>query len=504
MKKARNQQLKTQAQQLMSQDRFDEARPLMMQFCKRNPRDPEGWCMLGAIHGQTGAYTKAETCAHKALKFAPAFQYAFSVLGNALQAQDKYPEAIKTYRRAIRITGSSPSLLINMGIALTETTGYEEAESWFCKALESSPGNTLAQYNYAVLLTRLARFNESLTLYEQVLEKQPALADAHWDYSCLLLMMGRLDKGWKEYEWRWQSKEFTPRNLPYRPWNGSPIEGKKVLIYAEQGIGDEVMFASCLPDLAAMHADITVECDTRLEPVFSRSIEGIHFHGTSNRDDHDWLSTQTPFDWQIAMGSLPGFSRPDIESFPLTPSFLRADSNLLEKWQLRLEALGTGLKVGISWRGGKSSRISGIRSIPLENWLPLFRVDGIHCVNLQYGDQEREIRQFCDKSQAQLHDWSDFNQMSDIDDLVALISNLDLVISIDNSTVHFAGSLGIPVWNILCVRPDWRWGLDNDNSYWYPTMRLIRQSTSGCWDDVIATVEQLLSDRAGRDSICGE
>ena len=141
--------------------------------------------------------------------------------------------------------------------------------------------------------------------------------------------------------------------------------------------------------------------------------------------------------------------------------------------------------------------MNSIRSIPLPNWLPLFRIDGIHFVNLQYGDREQEIREFCDECQVQFHDWPDINQMSDIDDLMALISNLDLVISVDNSTVHFAGSLGIPVWNLLCVRPDWRWGLESDDSYWYPTMRLIRQSTSGCWDDVIATVEQLLSDRAG-------
>jgi Tfp pilus assembly protein PilF len=492
MKKARNQQLKTQAQQLMSQGRFDQARSLMMQFCKRNSKDPEGWCLLAAIHGQTGGYAKAEACARKALRIAPALQYAFSVLGNALQAQDKYPEAIKTYKQAIRLTGNSASLLINMGIALTETASYEEAESCLCKALESSPDNTLAQYNYAILLTRLARFSESLTLYERVLEKQPMLADAHWDYSCLLLMMGRLNEGWKEYEWRWHSKEFTPRNLPYRPWNGEPIEGKKMLVFAEQGIGDEVMFASCLPDLAATHADITVECDTRLEPIFSRSIKEVHFQGIRNRNDHGWLSTLAPFDYQVAMGSLPGIFRLDKGSFPEPPSFLSADTDLLGKWQLRLEALGAGLKVGLSWQGGGSSYVRSIRSIPLENWLPLFKIDDVHLVNLQYGDPQQEIREFGDEHQMQLHDWPDINQMSDIDNLMALISNLDLVISVDNSTVHFAGSLGIPVWNILGVRPDWRWGLDNDDSYWYPTMRLIRQTTSGCWDDVIAAVKRSL------------
>ena len=491
MKKPRNQQQKAQAQRLMSQGRFDQARSLMMQFCKRNSRDPEGWCLLAAIHGQTGSYAKAEACARKALRIVPAFQYASSVLGNALQAQDKYPEAIKTYRQAIRISGSSPSLLINMGIALTETANHEEAESCFRKALESSPDNTLAQYNYAILLTRLARFNESLALYERVLEKQPMLADAHWDYSCLLLLMGRLTEGWKEYEWRWHSKEFTPRNLPYRPWNGGPIEGKKVLVYAEQGIGDEVMFASCFSDLAATGADITVECDARLEPIFSRSIEKVRFQGIRNRDDHRWLSTHVPFDYQVAMGSLPGIFRPDKGSFPLSPSFLSADADLLGKWQLRLETLGAGLKVGISWQGGESSYRS-IRSIPLKNWLPLFKIDGVHLVNLQYGDKEQEIREFCDKHQVQFHDWPDFNQMSDIDNLMALISNLDLVISVDNSTVHFAGSLGIPVWNILSMRPDWRWGLGNDDSYWYPTMRLIRQTTSDCRDDVIAAVKQSL------------
>jgi hypothetical protein len=198
------------------------------------------------------------------------------------------------------------------------------------------------------------------------------------------------------------------------------------------------------------------------------------------------------FDCQIAMGSLPGIFRPDIESFPLTPSFLSADAKLVEKWQQRLGALGAGLRVGITWKAGRTSYAKSIRSLPLENWLPLFKIDGVHLVNLQYGDQEQEIRAFCDQHQVQLHDWLDFNQMSDIDDLMALISNLDLVISVDNSTVHFAGSLGIPVWNLLCVCPDWRWGLDSSDSYWYTTMRLIRQTSSGCWDDVIAEVKYFL------------
>lgn len=493
MKAGKNQQLKAQAQLLIREGRFDEACSLMSQFCKRNVKDPEGWCMLGSIHGQTGAYERAEACARKALKFAPAFQYAYSVLGNALQAQGKSREAIKTYKRAIRETGSSPALLINLGIALTQTSNYAEAESCFREALAGSPGNILAQFNYAVLLTRIARFEESIVLYEQVLEKQPMLADAHWDYACLLLLMGRFNEGWKEYEWRWRSKEFEPRNLPYPPCNGTPAKGRKVLIYAEQGIGDEVMFASCLPELELTGADITVECDRRLAPAFSRSIHGIHFHGVNDRRDREWLSALGPFDCQIAMGSLPGLLRPDKASFRRPSAFLSADPPLAEKWKQRLEALGPGMKVGISWRGGKSSHARTNRSIALEQWLPLFTIDGVDLVNLQYGDHEQEIRDVCDLHKVQLHDWPDLNQMLDIDDLLALISRLDLVICVDNSTAHFAGSLGIPVWNLLCVCPDWRWGLESETSYWYPTIRLFRQTTGGCWDDVMAAVSQSLA-----------
>jgi hypothetical protein len=212
-----------------------------------------------------------------------------------------------------------------------------------------------------------------------------------------------------------------------------------------------------------------------------------------NRNDHRWLHTSGIFDYQIAMGSLPGIFRPDKDSFPRVPSFLCADIALREKWRLRVAALGTALKVGISWQGGQIPYVRRIRSIALGKWLPLFKIKGVQLINLQYGDIQLEVQKFCDKHQVQLHDWSDFNQTSDIDDLIALISNLDLVISVDNSTVHFAGSLGIPIWNILCIRPDWRWGLDDDHSYWYPKMCLIRQATSGHWDDVIATLERYLS-----------
>lgn len=480
----------------MGQGRLDEARSLMTQYCKRNSKDPEGWCLLGAIHGQTGAYEKAETCALKALKYAPAFQHAFSVLGNALQAQGKYLEAIKTYRKAMRETGSNPGLLINLGIALTETANYKEAEINFRNVLTASPDNILAQYNYAILLTRLARFDEALPLYEQVLDKQPMLADAHWDYACLLLMMEHFKEGWREYEWRWRSKEFTPRNLPYPTWNGEPLDDEKLLVFAEQGIGDEVMFASCLSELAANEADITVECDRRLAPIFSRSIPGIRFHGVDDRNNHEWLSELGPFDYQIALGSLPGIFRPDRTSFPPNSAFLSADAELIQKWQLRLKALEGNMKVGISWQGGKSPSVRNIRSIPLEHWLPLFNIEGVAMVNLQYGNHEPEIHNFCHNHQVRLHDWPDFDQMRDIDDLMALVDNLDLVISVDNSTVHFAGSLGIPVWNLVCIRPDWRWGLNDDRSYWYPTMRLFRQTKADYWEDVISMVSHALADLA--------
>jgi hypothetical protein len=271
-------------------------------------------------------------------------------------------------------------------------------------------------------------------------------------------------------------------------WNGAPIPGGTLLITAEQGVGDEIMFASLVGEAASRAGDCVVECDPRLVPLFARSMPRIRVRATPAGSAGFQPTLVPDFDEHIAMGSLPRFLRPTLASFPGVRGYLKADARRRDKWKVRLRGLGAELKVGISWRGGRKLETRRTRSTKLEDWLPLFATPDVRFVNLQYGDCAAELARLQEQHGILVHHWADANPLEDLDEFAAEISALDLVISIDNSTVHMAGALGCPVWTLLPYVPDWRWLLDRDDSPWYHSMRLFRQVRRGCWADVLPAV----------------
>jgi len=185
------------------------------------------------------------------------------------------------------------------------------------------------------------------------------------------------------------------------------------------------------------------------------------------------------------------FFRPGLDSFPDRKSFLQPNPALLEIWRKRFAEIGESIKIGISWRGGSRESMKASRSIDHQSWKPVLQSDA-HFVNLQYGDCTADIKQFEQVSGVHIHDWEDADPLTDLDNFAAQISALDLVISIDNSTVHFAGAVGVPTWVLTPKVPDWRWMLERDDSPWYPAVRLFRQNGNGKWSDVISKVKEEL------------
>jgi hypothetical protein len=251
------------------------------------------------------------------------------------------------------------------------------------------------------------------------------------------------------------------------------------------------MFASCLPDVIAQADLCIVACDKRLVPLFSRSFPDctvIEHFNLGDTCPSNILST----DVRISIGSLPKFLRPHPGSFSGRKAYLIPHAQRLNIWHDRIASLGEGLNVGISWRGGANPRIIRQRSIMLKQWAELFSLSGIHFVSLQYGDCKNELREAKEKLGVTIHDWEDADPLKDLDNFAAQIAALDLILSIDNSTVHMAGALGKPVWVLLPYVPDWRWMLKREDSPWYPTMRLFRQHSPGDWETVLANVRNEL------------
>jgi hypothetical protein len=234
-----------------------------------------------------------------------------------------------------------------------------------------------------------------------------------------------------------------------------------------------------------------MECDKRLVPLFARSFPKAKVMERI-KEDIQYPSDLQHADMKIALGSLPRYLRTSLATFPRRKYYLIPDMQKVEMWRRRYRELGDSLKIGISWRGGSTPSVLRKRSITLEQCERLFSISGIHFINLQYGDCSGELRLVRERFNQIIYDWKDADPLTDLDNFAAQTAALDMVISVDNAAVHMAGALGVSVWTLLSFAPEWRWMLNREDSPWYPTMRLFRQTSPGDWTSVMAKVKNEL------------
>ncbi len=467
---------------LFEQEKADAAVACYQRALQIRPHYVEAHYNLGNLLAKEEKLDEAVDHYQCALKAKPDFIEALCRTGDAFLRQEKLSEAAEYFRRALKIRPDLAEAYNGLGNVLRGQGKPEEAIETYHKALIIKPDFAELHYNISNALFDLGRLDEAVESCHRALSVKPDFAEAQWNIGLALLTEGNYAHGWRKYEWRVMKQGESPAPFSYPIWDGSSLKGKTLLVYAEQGIGDEIMFASCLPHVVGEAGLCIVECDRRLMPLFSRSFPEAKFIPRTGKDDHP--SPDLPhIDVQVAIGSLPLFLRPDQSSFPRQKEYLSADAREIEKWRDRLDTLGAGLKVGISWRGGKGY-VRRIRSTTLEQWAVLFSIPGIHFINLQYGECGRELQEIKEKMGITIHDWEDADPLNDLDAFAAKISALALVISVDNSTVHIAGALGVPVWTLLSFVGEWRWLRDVEDTPWYKTVRLIRQTSPGDWDYV--------------------
>ena len=297
--------------------------------------------------------------------------------------------------------------------------------------------------------------------------------------------------GWPDYETRLQSAELSPRPRRYIRWDGASPAGLTLLVYGEQGLGDEIMFASCLPELIRAGARCVIECNPALQRLFARSFGGaVVYPAARDKSVPDHIHA-LGIDAEIAIGSLPLLYRRSAADFPAHRGYLRADERRLTAWRERLAGLGDGLKIGISWRGGTHASRAPLRSIALEQWLPILRLRGARFVSLQYtADAQHDIDALRERHGIEITHWPE--AIADYDETAALVSVLDLTMSVCTSVVHLAGALGHPVWVLAPKHPEWRYGCAGETMPWYPSAHVLRQQRAGEWADVIAAAESRL------------
>ena len=316
------------------------------------------------------------------------------------------------------------------------------------------------------------------------------------------LTQGNLQQGWEGYEWRWQTIAQR-RAFPMPPWDGGSLANRTLLVHAEQGIGDELLFASCFPEVVAQAGHAVIECAPRLATLLQRSFPTATVcAGRRLNDDLSWLHQLPAIDVQVAAGSLPRYSRSTLAQFPPRARYLVPDVVRQAFWRQRLATLGSGLLVGLSWRS-LASRCGAPHYTCLEQWDTVLQVPGLHWVNLQYDDSASELTAAQQRLGITIHTWSDLDVFHDLEGVAALMSGLDLVIAPETMMAVLAASLGQPVWRLSIFTRDWD-GLGTEVVPWFPSMRLYRQPRSGDWQSVLAWVAHDLRCLVGSSTIAGK
>ena len=433
---------------------------------------------LNALH----RYSDALASFDRALALRPDLVEAITNRGNALNGLKRYDDALASYDRAIALQPAHAVAHYNRGTTLHAMERYDDALASYDRAIALQPNYPEAFSNKGATLWELRRHDEALSSYDRAIAIQPEFPEAHWNAASLRLLTGDYERGWAEYEWRWKYKTMAlaRRNFTQPLWGGEPIEGKTILLHSEQGLGDAIQFCRYVPLVAERGARVILEVDRRLYDLMA-SLDGAA----------QVLSTGDvlpEFDVQCPLLSLPRAFNTHLETIPSRAPYLRAAPELLAKWSARLGPK-SGLRVGLVWSGNPLHHRDQARSIELGALVPLLDT-GATFFSLQKDARPSDA--------ALLAGRSDIIQIADLfadfSDTAAAMAQLDLIISVDTSTVHLAGALGRPVWILLPYLPDWRWLLDRDTSPWYPTARLFRQDETRRWDSVIPRVRAALSE----------
>jgi hypothetical protein len=359
----------------------------------------------------------------------------------------------------------------------------EEALESYARARAIKPDYAEALYNQGNALVMLGRHREALASYERALAIKPDHAEAQWNQGLARLRLGDFRAGWKQYEWRWQRPDGvkSQRSFAQPVWTGQQsLQGKTILLHAEQGLGDTIQFVRYATLVARRGAKVMLEVQRTLKGLLAR-VEGVA--GIVGRGEE-----LPAFDLHCPLLSLPLAFGTELSSIPASVPYLAATDDRIETWSARLPPR-KGLRVGIAWSGNAKHKDDRNRSIALARLAHLFAAPGVQFVSLQKdardGEAEvlRDIPGFLDLGP----------ELKDFADTAALISLIDLVISVDTSTAHLAGAMGKPVWVLLPFSPDWRWLLEREDSPWYPTARLFRQPMIGDWESVIGRMRRELA-----------
>lgn len=437
---------------------------------EREPLHAEASHNLGVTLTMRNLPGEAVTAYERAIRIRPDYPEPHNNLGTLMQALRREDRALYHYGEALRLAPDSLEVRYNLALLHQERDRLDEAAAGYRELLALKPDHAEALNNLGNTLLALGRPREAAACYRKTLAGDPDSADANWNLGVTNLLLGRFTEGWKGHEWRFRQKGSSPRVFPQPLWDGSPLAGRRILLHAEQGLGDTLQFVRYAPLVKDRGGHVILECQKPLVRLLSgmRGVDCLIPAG----------AVLPSFDCHAPLLSLPAIFQTDWASIPAAIPYLTVPPAEQERWKSAIEArvgARAGLKVGLTWAGNPRHKNDRNRSLPVDALGALAGLDNILFFGLQKGcagPNPLETVELLDAA-------------SDFRDTAAIVQNLDLIVSVDTSVAHLAGAMGKPVRTLLPFAPDWRWMLDRASTPWYPSMKLYRQTRRQDWTEVL-------------------
>ncbi|MCL4798424.1 MAG: tetratricopeptide repeat protein [Burkholderiales bacterium] len=463
--------------------RPQEAIDVLRWVLKRDPDHAAAHLNSGIALQELGRLDEAATHFARAAALEAERAEPLNRLAMCLRGLDRHADALRELDRAMALAPGDATTLTHRAIVLRELGMAAEARDAVAALVAQRPAEVAARSALAAALADLGDTSGARAEYDAALALAPGSGDARLGRALLRLALGDFAGGWEDYEGRFDSGESPRRGFPQPELGAEPAAGKTVLVYAEQGLGDEIMFASCLPDLIAEARAVVVECDPRLESLFRRAFPTAAVCGAPRTWDHAWLAGAGAIDVQIAAGSLPRRYRRGAADFPARRSYLAADPARVHEYRSRLATLGSGRKIGIAWRGGLMRTRQRTRSLSPEDLAPLVGRTDLAFVSLQHRATGEELARLQAVAGKPVAHWPE--AASHPEETAALIGALDAVVTVCSSVVHLGGALGARVIALVPAAPEWRYLRAGDRMPWYPSVELLRQTAGGDWTALV-------------------
>lgn len=466
--------------------RHGEAEAELRSVVAAVPDHWEAWHNLGQTLHEAGRDDEAAAALRRSMALRPEYTANYYALGATLTALGRLNAAVAMFRRAIELGHRDNDVVSHLAVVHRQLGELDHAEQLLREVVAAVPHSASANSNLAVVLAQTGQFDESRIYHDRAMELDPDHVPFVANRAYARLTAGDIPGAWTDWERaidngpRGRERPFTARR-----WQGEDVRDARVLVYREQGVGDEILFASCYPDLVERAGSVMIESDPRVATLFARSFAPAEARPQTLDGYGRETVAEIDADVVVPAGSLPVFLRRTLDEFPERDSYLVADPARVEAWRERLADAGDGPRVGISWRSKLMTAERRLEYTRLSEWGGIFSVPGVTFFNLQYDECEQDLADAERRFGVTVHRYADVDYMNDFESVAALMANLDLVVAPRNAVAMLAGALGVPT---VMMGNRWDWSdLGTDTCPWLPAVTLVYRHLGQDWDGVLAT-----------------